>query len=279
MIPLCDLKQQYLSQKAEIDAAMQAVAERAHCILGPNVPALEQEVAAFCGCQHGVGVASGTDALHLSLRAFDIGPGDEVITTPFTFIATTEAIGMVGATPVFADIDPLTSNVDPNHIEAAITSRTKTTLLGQPVKVVDLACDMIRLSGLEVGHEIELAFTGIRPGEKLYEELRCDGEYQLPTKHNKILVAESEQMELPFLRKVFLDLEKTVDGPSTAIRDLLQNLVPQYQPLITNKRPTRDRKVATQLLDVKSPHPAHPADEILPFAQQGQATEPAQKAA
>ena len=152
--------------------------------------------------------------------------------------------------------------------------------MGQPVKVVDLARDMIRLSGLEVGHDIELAFTGVRPGEKLYEELRCDGEHQLPTKHNKILVAESKQMELPFLRKVFLDLEKTVDGPSTAIRDLLQHLVPQYQPVTTTQRPARDRKVAMQPLNVKSPHPARPADDVLPFAQPSQpVADRAQKAA
>lgn len=139
MIPLCDLKQQYLSLKTEIDAAMQAVAEQGNYILGPNVRALEHEVATFCGCRFGVGVANGTDALHLALRALDIGPGDEVITTPFTFIATTEAIGMVGATPVFADIDPLTFNIDPNHIEAAITPRTKAIL---PVHLYGQPCDM-----------------------------------------------------------------------------------------------------------------------------------------
>ncbi len=139
MIPLCDLKQQYLSLKSEIDAAMQAVAEQGNYILGPNVRALEQEVAAFCNCRYGIGVANGTDALHLALRALDIGPGDEVITTPFSFIATTEAIGMVGATPVFADIDPLTFNIDPNHIEAAITPRTKAIL---PVHLYGQPCDM-----------------------------------------------------------------------------------------------------------------------------------------
>ena len=108
MIPLCDLKQQYQSLKPEIDAAMQEAAAQARYILGPNVKQLEHDVAEFCQCRHGVGVASGTDALHLALRALRVGPGDEVITTPFTFVATTEAIGMVGATPVLVDIDPLT---------------------------------------------------------------------------------------------------------------------------------------------------------------------------
>src|ERR1051325_8857238 len=106
MIPLVDHKIQYQRLKPEIDAAMQQAAANAAYILGPNVKALEAEIAAYCSCQYGIGVANGTDALHLALRALRIAPGDEVITTPFTFVATTEAIGMVGARPVFVDIDP-----------------------------------------------------------------------------------------------------------------------------------------------------------------------------
>jgi len=149
MIPLCDLKQQYLSLKAEIDAAMQAVAAAGNYILGPNVKALEQEVAAFCECRYGVGVANGTDALHLALRALDIGPGDEVITTPFTFIATTEAIGLVGATPVFVDIHPLTFNIDPQRLEPAVTPRTKAIL---PVHLYGQPCDMDAIMDLARRH-------------------------------------------------------------------------------------------------------------------------------
>lgn len=151
MIPLCDLKQQYLSLKAEIDAAMQAVAAAGNYILGPNVKALEQEVAAFCGCDYGVGVGNGTDALHLALRALDIGPGDEVITTPFTFIATTEAIGLVGATPVLVDIDPFTFNIDPARIEPAITSRTKALL---PVHLYGQPCDMDPIMAIARRYEL-----------------------------------------------------------------------------------------------------------------------------
>src|SRR5262249_28476025 len=123
MIPVLDLKAQYQALKTEIDAAMQQVAADGHYILGPNVKALEAELAAYCDCRFGIGVANGTDALHLALRALRIGPGDEVIATPFTFVATTEAIGMVGATPVFADIDPDTYNLDPARIATAITPR------------------------------------------------------------------------------------------------------------------------------------------------------------
>ncbi|MCY2991364.1 MAG: DegT/DnrJ/EryC1/StrS family aminotransferase [Planctomycetota bacterium] len=149
MIPLCDLTQQYLSLKTEIDAAMQRVAEEGHYILGPNVKALEQEVAAFCGCQYAVGVANGTDALHLTLRALNIGPGDEVITTPFTFVATTEAIGLVGAKPVFVDIDPHTYNIDPKLIEPAITPRTRAIL---PVHLYGQPCDMQPIMALAEKH-------------------------------------------------------------------------------------------------------------------------------
>jgi len=139
MVPLCDLTQQYLELKDPIDAAIQQVAADGCYVLGPNVKAFEQEMARYCGCRYAVGVGSGTDALHLALRALQIGPGDEVITTPFTFIATTEAISMVGARPVFVDVDPHTYNIDPNLIERAITPRTKAVL---PVHLYGQPCDM-----------------------------------------------------------------------------------------------------------------------------------------
>lgn len=128
MIPILDLRRQYHALKAEMAAAIDAVLEGGHFINGPNVAALEEEVASYTGTGFGVGLNSGTDALHLALRALDIGPGDEVITTPFSFVATTEAIAMVGATPVFVDIDPKTFNIDPLRIEPAITSRTRAIL-------------------------------------------------------------------------------------------------------------------------------------------------------
>lgn len=153
MIPLCDLTQQYLSLKSEIDEAMQRVAAEGHYILGPNVRALEQEIAAYCGCRFAVGVASGTDALHLALRGLNIGPGDEVITTPFTFVATTEAIGMVGATPVFVDIDPRTYNIAPELIEPAITPRTRAIL---PVHLYGQPCDMQPIIALAEKHGLHV---------------------------------------------------------------------------------------------------------------------------
>jgi dTDP-4-amino-4,6-dideoxygalactose transaminase len=138
-IPILDLKTQYQSIKDEIDAAVLGVMASGYFVLGPNVKALEAEVAEYVGCRYGVGVASGTDALRLSLAALDIGPGDEVITTPFTFVATANTVSHSGARPVFVDIDPRTFNIVPGQIEAAITERTRAIvpvhLYGQPAEM------------------------------------------------------------------------------------------------------------------------------------------------
>lgn len=147
MIPMVDLKTQYHMLKAEIDKAVLDALESTQFILGPNVTAFEQEAAAYLGTPHAVACASGTDALHLAVVAAGIGPGDEVITSPFTFIATAEAICYAGATPVFVDIDPGTFNIDPAQIEAAITPRTKAVipvhLFGQPANMaaIKAICD------------------------------------------------------------------------------------------------------------------------------------------
>lgn len=135
-IPMTDLKGQYQSIKGEIDAAISRVLQHTQFILGQEVKTFEAEMAAYCGTKSAVGVASGTDALHLALLACGVGPGDEVITTPFTFIATAEAIVNCGARPVFADIDPKTYNIDPARIAPRITPKTKAIipvhLYGQP---------------------------------------------------------------------------------------------------------------------------------------------------
>ena len=136
MIPIIDLKAQYRSIKPEIDSAVAGVLESAQFVLGPEVSAFEEEFAAYCGTAEAVGVSSGTSALHLSLLAAGIGPGDEVITVPFTFIATAATIVYTGARPVFVDIEPESFNISVNQIEAALTPRTKAIvpvhLYGQP---------------------------------------------------------------------------------------------------------------------------------------------------
>ncbi len=145
MIPMVDLKTQYLALKEEMDRALLTALESTQFILGPNVSALEQEVCEYLGAGHAVACASGTDALMLAIRAAGIGPGDEVITTPFTFIATAEAICYAGATPVYVDIDPATFNIDPALIEAAITPRTKAVI---PVHLFGQPADMAPITAL-----------------------------------------------------------------------------------------------------------------------------------
>ena len=136
---MVDLKAQYISLKDELEAKLQEVLLATQFILGPNVQALEKEVAEYIGTKHAVACASGTDALHLALLATGIKAGDEVITTPFTFIATAEAISYIGAKPVFADIAPDTWNIDPEEIKKKITSRTKAVipvhLFGHPAEM------------------------------------------------------------------------------------------------------------------------------------------------
>lgn len=146
MIPILDLKRQYEQIGKEIEKDVIDVLRSGCYILGPHNKALEAELAEYIGVKHAVALNSGTDALHLALRALDIGAGDEVITTAFTFVATTEAIGIVGAKPVFVDIDANTFNIDVEKIENAITPKTKAIipvhLYGQPANmkvIMDIA--------------------------------------------------------------------------------------------------------------------------------------------
>ena len=152
-IPMVDLKAQYASLRAELEPAMAEAMAATQYILGPNVQAFEREAADYLGVAHALGCASGTDALHLALAALDIGPGDEVITSPFTFIATAEAIRYVGATPVFVDIDPRTFNLDLDAVERAITSRTRALL---PVHLFGQPVDMERLRRIADTHRLSI---------------------------------------------------------------------------------------------------------------------------
>src|SRR5213596_2956787 len=124
-VPYFDLKLQYDGLRGELLAALDRVCRTASFVLGEEVARFEEEFAAYCGVKHCVALNSGTSALHLALLAAGVQPGDEVVTTPNTFIATAEAISYTGARPVFVDIDPATANIDPRRIEEAITPRTK----------------------------------------------------------------------------------------------------------------------------------------------------------
>ncbi|MEM8615276.1 MAG: DegT/DnrJ/EryC1/StrS family aminotransferase, partial [Cyanobacteria bacterium P01_H01_bin.105] len=152
-IPILDLKPQYQSIKDEIQTAINQVLESGQFILGPTVKAFESEVAAYLGVKHAIGVNSGTDALVIGLRAMGIGPGDEVITTPFSFFATAESISMVGAKPIFVDIRPDTFNIDPSLIEAAITSRTKAIM---PVHLYGNPAAMTQILGISARHNLKV---------------------------------------------------------------------------------------------------------------------------
>jgi UDP-2-acetamido-2-deoxy-ribo-hexuluronate aminotransferase len=146
-----DLKAQYRHLKPAIDARIQAVLDHGQYILGPEVRELETRLAARIGAKHCIGCASGTDALLLAMIAIGIRPGDEVITSPFTFFATAEMIMLLGAVPVFADIDPATYNIDPAKIEAAITSRTRAIM---PVSLYGQPAEMDAINGVAARHNL-----------------------------------------------------------------------------------------------------------------------------
>lgn len=152
-IQFVDLKKQYAPLKEEILAGISEVLEGMHLFLGDNVQALEKEFAAFCGVKHGIGVSDGTSALHVILRAMEIGPGDEIISVANTFIATAEAIAMVGATPVFMDIDPKTYLMNLEQVEAKITPRTKAIM---PVHLYGQMVNMERLRAIADRHGLKI---------------------------------------------------------------------------------------------------------------------------
>src|SRR5258708_39563154 len=169
-IPLVDLHAQYVEIKHDIVAALEEVLESMQLFLGPQLEAVESEFAAYCACQHGVGVASGTDALALALRACGIGLGDEVITVSNTFIATVEAIALVGATPVFVDIDPLTYTMDWRQLDRVLTSRTHAIipvhLYGHPVEMQPVL-DFARSHGLRVIEDASQAHGATYSGQRV----------------------------------------------------------------------------------------------------------------
>ncbi|MDQ3817292.1 MAG: DegT/DnrJ/EryC1/StrS family aminotransferase, partial [Acidobacteriota bacterium] len=186
MIPVLDLKAQYEAIGREIDDAIKGVLLSTEFVLGKPVRSLEEQVASYCECRFGIGMASGTDALRLALAALGVGPGDEVITTPFTFIATGNTISHTGAKPVFIDIDPRTFNLDPGLLEAAITPKTKAVipvhLFGQPADMDPIlrAADRHHLSIIEdAAQAIGAHYKGKRVGG--FGEVGCFSFY--PTKN------------------------------------------------------------------------------------------------
>ena len=150
-IPFIDLKTQYKALKSQIDSRIQAVLDHGGFINGPEVAELEKKLATFSGTKHCLACASGTDALLIPLMALGIQPGDEIITTAFSFIATAEVIALAGATPVYVDIDPITFNIDAAKIEACITPKTKGIM---PVSLYGQVCDMDEINAVAKKHNL-----------------------------------------------------------------------------------------------------------------------------
>ena len=164
-----DLQEQYRRYREEIDARIRVVLEHGHYIMGPEIAELEDRLAKFVGVPHCITVASGTDSLEIALRALGIGPGDEVITVPFTWISTAEAVALTGATPVFVDIRAGDFNMDPEQVEAAVTSRTRSIL---PVSLFGQMPDLERIGavaeryGLAVIEDAAQSFGAMRNGRR-----------------------------------------------------------------------------------------------------------------
>jgi len=168
-VKLLDLTAQYASIRQEIRHAIDAVCDAQAFVLGPTVERFEKHLAEYCGTKHAIGMSSGTDALLCALMAMGIGPGDEVITSPFTFFATAGSIARLGARPVFADIDPGTFNLDANQVEAKITRRTRAIL---PVHLFGQLADMQAINQIAAKHELAViedaaqAIGALRDGKK-----------------------------------------------------------------------------------------------------------------
>jgi dTDP-4-amino-4,6-dideoxygalactose transaminase len=163
-IPVLDLQPEIEAQWPELTAAIENVLRTGQFIMGPDVKAFEDEVGQYLGAKHAIGVNSGTDALVIGLRAAGIGPGDEVITSPFTFFATAESISQIGAVPVFVDIDPHTFNIDPDAAQKAVTAKTKAII---PVHLYGQAADMDAVMAIAREH-------GLKVIEDVAQGFGCD---------------------------------------------------------------------------------------------------------
>ncbi|WP_303840313.1 DegT/DnrJ/EryC1/StrS aminotransferase family protein [Selenomonas ruminantium] len=172
MIPFVDMAAQQASIKDELDKRMADVLASGKFILGPEVKELEEKLAAYVGTKYCITCASGTDALQIALMALNIGQGDEVITTAFTYIATGEVIAQVGATPVFVDIDPVSYNIDPKKIEAAITDKTKAII---PVSLYGQCADFDEINAIAEKHNLAVIEDGAQSFGATYKGKRSCG--------------------------------------------------------------------------------------------------------
>ncbi|MEK6248478.1 MAG: DegT/DnrJ/EryC1/StrS family aminotransferase, partial [Planctomycetales bacterium] len=171
-VPLVDLTSQLVPIRDEIDEAIRRVIDSGYFILGGEVESFEQEIASYVGCQHAVGVSSGTDALLVALMAVDIRPGDEVVTTPFSFFATAGCIDRLGARPIFVDIDPVTFNLDAKLIEAVVTPRTSAII---PVHLYGQCADMTEINKVAEKYGLEVVEDAAQAIGADYQGRRAGG--------------------------------------------------------------------------------------------------------
>jgi dTDP-4-amino-4,6-dideoxygalactose transaminase len=171
-VPLLDLKAQYQTLKNELDQALLRVAESQYFILGPDVNELEKNMTEFLGVKHAIGVSSGTDALLIALMAIDIKPGDEVIVPTYSFFATAGVVSRLNAVPIFADVDPVTFNLDPNDIEKRITPKTKAIV---PVHLYGQSADMEPIMAIAQKHNLKVIEDGAQSISAQYKDGRGTG--------------------------------------------------------------------------------------------------------
>lgn len=248
-----DITKQNQALEKEINSAIDSVVKSGRYILSENVARLEKEVAAYCGTKYAVGVASGTDALHLALRACGIKEGDEVITSPFTFVATAEAISYCGAVPVFVDIEPKTFNLDPSKLEDAITKKTKAVL---PVHLYGQACEMGKIMEIAKKHSLKViedcaqAIGAEYEGKKVgsfgdagcfsffpTKNLGCFGDGGMITTNDEKLAGEVKVLRGHGSRKTYhydlIGYNSRLDELQAAI---LRVKLPHLDPYIKNRR-------------------------------------------
>lgn len=272
-IPFFDITRQNAALRREIDAAIAQVIDKGRFILGENVSQLEKEFAAYCGTKFAVGVASGTDALHLTLKACGIKDGDEVITSPFTFVATAEAIDYCGAQPIFIDIEPNTFNIDPAKIAKKITKKTKAIL---PIHLYGLAANMAEIvkiareHGLMVVEDCAQATGAAINGQKVgsfgnagcfsffpTKNLGCFGDGGMITTNDENLAAEIKILRGHGSRKTY---HYDIIGYNSRLDELQAAIIRVKLPHLDSYIQSRRQKACIyykhlkRLSEIKLPH-------------------------
>lgn len=273
--PILDLQPQIEAHWDEFNAAFQRVLRSGHFILGPEEQAFEAEAAAYLGTKHAIGLNSGTDALFIALRALGLGPGDEVITTPFTFFATAEAISHVGATPVFVDIEKDSFNLDLDLVERAITPRTKAII---PVHLFGRPCDMDRMMALAEAHGIQVvedcaqSFGATWKNRKVgtfgafgcysffpTKNLSCFGDGGMMTTDDDALAAEARMLRAHGSRKKYYN---EAVGYNSRLDELHAAMLRVKLPHIDRWNSQR-REVAAKYRETLGKHPLFVLPEIV----------------